>query len=427
MQFIVLGLNHKTAPISVRESVAFTREEIVDALCHLYEYENIVEGLILSTCNRMEVYAVLEDDCSYKETLLDMLSKMTKSTKLQEEYFYFYQGREAMEHLFRVASSLDSLVVGEGQILSQVKQAYVLAHSQGTTGTLLNIIFQRAIMIGKKIRSVTGIAGKPISVSYTAVTLAERVIPNFTEAKALILGAGEMSELVAKHLQSHGVSSIFVSNRTYDRAVELASRLGGKAIHLDHFLEEAKNVDILLTSTGAPHYLLSYKQAVELMQKRNGTSIVMIDIAVPRDIDPQVAMVDGITLFNIDELESVVEENKQHRLEEAEKARPLIEAALDEVEEKLSYLSIRPLMALISEKAEKMRRREVHRMLVKFPDASEREKRLINSMTRKLVGKILRDPMIRFGEVAGKQEEEQYWELLGAMFNVREEEEAKYE
>ena len=427
MQFIVLGLNHKTAPISVRESVAFTREEIVDALCHLYEYENIVEGLILSTCNRMEVYAVLEDDCSYKETLLDMLSKMTKSTKLQEEYFYFYQGREAMEHLFRVASSLDSLVVGEGQILSQVKQAYVLAHSQGTTGTLLNIIFQRAIMIGKKIRSVTGIAGKPISVSYTAVTLAERVIPNFTEAKALILGAGEMSELVAKHLQSHGVSSIFVSNRTYDRAVELASRLGGKAIHLDHFLEEAKNVDILLTSTGAPHYLLSYKQAVELMQKRKGKSIVMIDIAVPRDIDPQVAMVDGITLFNIDELESVVEENKQHRLEEAEKARPLIEAALDEVEEKLSYLSIRPLMALISEKAEKMRRREVHRMLVKFPDASEREKRLINSMTRKLVGKILRDPMIRFGEVAGKQEEEQYWELLGAMFNVREEEEAKYE
>ena len=427
MQFIVLGLNHKTAPISVRESVAFTREEIVDALCHLYEYENIVEGLILSTCNRMEVYAVLEDDCSYKETLLDMLSKMTKSTKLQEEYFYFYQGREAMEHLFRVASSLDSLVVGEGQILSQVKQAYVLAHSQGTTGTLLNIIFQRAIMIGKKVRSVTGIAGKPISVSYTAVTLAERVIPNFTEAKALILGAGEMSELVAKHLQSHGVSSIFVYNRTYDRAVELASRLGGKAIHLDHFLEEAKNVDILLTSTGAPHYLLSYKQAVELMQKRNGKSIVMIDIAVPRDIDPQVAMVDGITLFNIDELESVVEENKQHRLEEAEKARPLIEAALDEVEEKLSYLSIRPLMALISEKAEKMRRREVHRMLVKFPDASEREKRLINSMTRKLVGKILRDPMIRFGEVAGKQEEEQYWELLGAMFNVREEEEAKYE
>ncbi len=427
MQFIVLGLNHKTAPISVRESVAFTREEIVDALCHLYEYENIVEGLILSTCNRMEVYAVLEDDCSYKETLLDMLSKMTKSTKLQEEYFYFYQGREAMEHLFRVASSLDSLVVGEGQILSQVKQAYVLAHSQGTTGTLLNIIFQRAIMIGKKVRSVTGIAGKPISVSYTAVTLAERVIPNFTEAKALILGAGEMSELVAKHLQSHGVSSIFVSNRTYDRAAELASRLGGKAIHLDHFLEEAKNVDILLTSTGAPHYLLSYKQAVELMQKRNGKSIVMIDIAVPRDIDPQVAMVDGITLFNIDELESVVEENKQHRLEEAEKARPLIEAALDEVEEKLSYLSIRPLMALISEKAEKMRRREVHRMLVKFPDASEREKRLINSMTRKLVGKILRDPMIRFGEVAGKQEEEQYWELLGAMFNVREEEEAKYE
>ncbi len=422
MQFIVLGLNHKTAPINVRESVAFTREEIVDALGHLYEYENIVEGLILSTCNRMEVYAVVEDDCSYKETLLHMLSKMTKSTHLKKDYFYFYQGREAMEHLFRVASSLDSLVVGEGQILSQVKQAYVLAHSQGTTGTLLNIIFQRAIMVGKKVRSVTGIAGKPISVSYTAVTLAERVIPNFKDAKALILGAGEMSELVAKHLQSHGISSIFVSNRTYDKAVDLAERLGGKAIHLDNYLDEAKDVDILITSTGAPHYLLSYKQAVELMQKRNGRSIVMIDIAVPRDIDPQVAMVDGVTLFNIDELESVVQENKQYRMEEAEKAYPLIEEALDEIEEKLSYLSIRPLMALISEKAEKMRRREVRRMLVKFPDASEREIRLINSMTRKLVGKILRDPMIRFGEVAGKQEEEQYWELLGAMFKLGDEE-----
>ncbi len=422
MQLVVLGVNHRTAPVTLREKISFSPAQIGEALNRIYEYEEIGEAVLLSTCNRTEIYVMLEDISTPKLYMLDLLAHLKGLDTLPEEMFFCYSGREAMMHLFNVSASLDSLVLGEGQILSQLKIAYITAYSRGLTGTSLNIIFQRAISVGKKVRSQTNIADTPVSVSYTAVNLAEECLPfPFEDAKVLILGAGEMSELTATHLQAKGVKTIFVSNRTYQRAVELAEKFHGQAIHFDSFMEHAKEADILITSTGAPHFIIDREQAAKLMEARQGRPVVMIDIAVPRDIDPEVGYIDGVSLFNIDALENVVEENKQLRAEEAEKAKPLIIEAVDEVEAKLAYMPVRPMMTLLSERAERIRKREVHRAMAKLPDIDEKTFRIMEGMSRMIVRKLLREPMIRFGEIAGTDEEGLYWDLFKDMFDLEKE------
>ena len=422
MQLVDLGLNHRSAAVEVRELFAFDKSEVKDALNKLYGHEEISECVLLSTCNRTEIYAVLEAVETPKAYMLNVLKELKNVDTIDEDQFFLLEGRDCIEHLFRVSASLDSLVIGEGQILSQLKVAYVQAYSAGFTGTVFNILFQRSISVGKKVRTLTGIANTPVSVSYTAVNLAEDCLDKpLSEATVLILGAGTMSELTATHLQAKGVKTIFVSNRTYTKAEALAERFGGQAITLDKFVEQAQYADILITSTGAPHYIVSQKEAKAISQLRNGKPIVMIDIAIPRDIDPDVADIDGVYLFNIDALESVVEENKHLREEEAKQAEPIIHDAIEELLDKLSYLSVRPMMALLNDKADRIRRREVHRAMVKLPDISDRERRIIDSMSRMIIRKMLREPMIRFGEIAGKEEEGLYWNLFRDMFNLEKE------
>ena len=331
MKLVVLGLNHRSAAVEVRERFSFDKDEVVAALNRLYEFDCISECVILSTCNRTEIYAALEGVEFPKDYMLAVLKDLKGADHIDADAFFFYEERDCIEHLFRVSASLDSLVLGEGQILSQLKGAYIQAYSAGCTGTIFNILFQRAIGVGKKVRTNTGIANTPVSVSYTAVNLAEDSLDKpLSEATVLILGAGTMSELTATHLQAKGVKTIFVSNRTFAKAEMLAERFNGKAVKLDNFVDYAKDADILITSTGAPHYIITEKEAKKITTLRKGEPIVMIDIAVPRDIDPAVADLDGIYLFNIDSLESVVEENKAQREEEARRAEPIIHDAIEE-------------------------------------------------------------------------------------------------
>ena len=419
MQLVVLGLNHRSAPVDVREKFSFSKEALDHAMDHIYAHEEVEECVLLSTCNRTELYVVLNDMENVKEYMIRLLLhlKGEETVDVDEKWFFLHEGKACISHLFRVASSLDSLVLGEGQILSQLKMAYISSFSKGLTASVFNIIFQKAIAVGKRVRTMTGIANTPVSVSYTAVNLAEDSLDiPMNEAKVLILGAGQMSELTARHLQAKGVKSIFVSNRTFKTAEELATQFNGKAVAFDHFVEEAKTADIIITSTGAPHYVIEREEAEEIMDGRDGKSIVMIDIAVPRDINPDETEIPGVYLFNIDALESVVEANKHQREEEARKAEPILEEALQEIEEKLQYLSVRPIMVLLSEKAEAIRKREVHRAMAKLPNATDLERKIINNMSRMLVRKLLRDPMIHFGEIAGKEEERDYWKLFQDMF-----------
>lgn len=422
MQLVLLGLNHRTAPVDVRERFSLSKEEVNDALSHLYEYANISECVILSTCNRTEIYAVLEHVKDAKAFMLEALSGIKGQTLPREDVFYCKTGRACVDHLFRVSASLDSLVIGEGQILSQLKVAYMLAHEAGFTDTVFNILFQRAIRVGKLVRTCTGIANTPVSISYTAVNLAEDALEKpLSEAKVLILGAGQMSELTAIHLQAKGVKTMFVSNRTFAKAEELASRFGGHAITLDDFVEEAKTADILITSTGAPHYIVGLKEAEEIARGRQHNPIVMIDIAVPRDVAPEVAHMEGVYLFNIDALESVVERNKAQRLAEARKAEPIIEESVDEVLDKLSYLSVQPVMARLSDQANEIRKREVHRAMVKLPHLTDKDRRIMESMSRMIVRKLLREPMICLNEKAGTAQEEQYVQFVQDIFKMERE------
>ncbi|MFC2302118.1 MAG: glutamyl-tRNA reductase, partial [Selenomonas artemidis] len=324
MRLLTLGLNHRTAPVEVRERVSFSREELRSGLVNLGEYDGLSGLVVLSTCNRTEFYAAVEDHERGAEALRQFLNDLTQGGQDLDEYLYTYTDEEAVTHLFRVAASLDSLVLGEGQILSQVKEAYAIAREAGATSTVLNLLFHRAIAVGKRVRTETRIAYRSVSVSYTAVELAASSLGGLGGCSALIFGAGKMAELTAEHLRAHGIETIYVANRHLDRAARLAERIGGTAIPFDRAMECAVGVDVIVTSTGAPHYVVKAWEARRLMARRHGKKIFFIDIAVPRDVDPDVTSIKGVELYNIDALEAVVDEHLSERQTEAVKAERIV-------------------------------------------------------------------------------------------------------
>ena len=418
MQLLTLGLNHRTAPIDVRERVSFSREELRSGLMSLGEYDGLSGLVVLSTCNRTELYASVDDHECGGKALRQFLDDLAQGGDDLDEYLYTYVDDAAIQHLFRVASSLDSLVLGEGQILSQVKEAYAVAREAGTTSTVLNLLFHRAIATGKRVRTETRIAYRSVSVSYAAVELAAASLGGLGGCAALIFGAGKMAELTAEHLRAHGIETIFVANRHIERARRLAERIGGEAIPFDGAMEYATCVDVVVTSTGAPHYVIKAWEARRLMARRQGRKIFLIDIAVPRDVDPDVAGIKGIELYNIDALEAVVDEHFSERQAEAVKAEELVSEEVGSLLERFKYLSFQPLMALLSGRCERIREREIKRVSAKLPELSEDERRQVEHMSRMIVRKILRTPMMKIRASAGTKDEAFYIEAMRALFKL---------
>lgn len=418
MQLIIVGLNHKTAPVSLRECFAFSEEKIRGALDRLSREKQVLEAVILSTCNRTEIYAVAEEAEKAMPYLAKFFVELAGLTINAENHFYCLIEDDAIRHLYRVAASLDSLVVGEGQILSQVKKAYRDAKEQGTTDVLLNTLFHSAISVGKKIRTATRIAHSAISVSSAAVALAKKLFGQLNDCKIMILGAGKMSELTAKHLVANGVKSVFVANRHYHNAVKLAQKFKGQAVPYDKLLHWATEADIIITSTGAPHFIVHKPDVEQVMAQRPGRPIVFIDIAVPRDVDPRVAEVDGVKVYNIDDLEQVVETNIKERSQEADKAQAIIEETLAVFKEKMRYLSCRPVITSLMEKAELARRRELKKAYVKMPDLTDEERRWIERLSERIVRKVLRDPVLKIQEYAGTESERKYTEAVRKLFKL---------
>ena len=418
MQLLTLGLNHRTAPIDVRERVSFSREELRSGLMSLGEYDGLSGLVVLSTCNRTELYASVDDHECGGKALRQFLDDLAQGGDDLDEYLYTYVDDAAIQHLFRVASSLDSLVLGEGQILSQVKEAYAVAREAGTTSTVLNLLFHRAIATGKRVRTETRIAYRSVSVSYAAVELAAASLGGLGGCAALIFGAGKMAELTAEHLRAHGIETIFVANRHIERARRLAERIGGEAIPFDGAMEYATCVDVVVTSTGAPHYVIKAWEARRLMARRQGRKIFLIDIAVPRDVDPDVAGIKGIELYNIDALEAVVDEHLSERQAEAVKAEELVAEEVGSLLERFKYLSFQPLMALLSGRCERIREREIKRVSAKLPELSEDERRQVEHMSRMIVRKILRTPMMKIRASAGTKDEAFYIEAMRALFKL---------
>jgi len=415
MQLIVLGLNHKTAPVEVRERFNFSAERTEAILRRLRASEFLSEVVLLSTCNRTEIYLVLdkpEEGLSFMRHLL----KHIAGQQYSQNYFYNLTGINCVKHLFRVVSSLDSLVIGEGQILSQIKNAYSIARRQGMTCTFLNTLFHRAIAVGKRVRTETRIAYNSVSVSSAAVDLAVKVLGSLAKANVLIIGAGHMGELTARHLCDKGAEKIFVANRDPLKATELAAKCHGIPIEFHAFWDSAAKADIIITSTGATHYIITQKGMERILPLRKDRPLILIDIAVPRDVAPEVGQMKGVLLYNIDDLEDVVDNNKALRAIEAETAEQIIEEEVQGLKERLRYLSMRPIMLRLGDKMDLMRQRVLKHAFVKMPELTNDQRHIIDLMTQRLTHKFLREPMTAMNTVAGTCDEERYRKMISELF-----------
>jgi glutamyl-tRNA reductase len=395
MKVIVAGLNHNTADIEVREKVAFNGSKLQEGLIGLKNLPQVDEVVILSTCNRVELYAGVKDAETASESIKTFLSEFHDINRsLLDKAIYVYDDVNAVRHIFRVASSLDSMVIGEPQILGQLKEAFDFALEKKATGILLNKLMKKAISVAKRVRSETRIAENAVSISFAAVELAKKIFTNLSEKVFMLLGAGEMAELAARHLMSNGVNEVIVANRRYERACELAKEFSGRPVALDNFLKEMVHSDIVICSTGAPNYILVKEQMQKVMKERKQRQVFIIDISVPRNIAPKINDLDNVYLYNIDDLQGIVDANMFERKKEAEKAERIIEEEIEPFFQWLSSLDSVPTIVALREKVEKIKNDEIEKLLNRFPDMDEKQRKAIEYMASSIINKFIHPPTI---------------------------------
>ena len=394
MDLLVIGINHKTAPVEIRERMAFSGEELGRSLRKVLEHPEFTEDMILSTCNRVEVYATTRDPERGIVALKNFLAEYHGVSLGEfEKSLYVHLGSDAVRHIFRVASSLDSMVVGEPQILGQIKEAHSLAVSHNTLGIVLNKLLHKAFHVAKKVRTETKIGNSAVSISYAAVELAKKIFGTLEGKAVMLLGAGEMAELAAKHLVAVGAQRVIVVSRTYRRAVDLAMTFDGEVIEFDGFRESLKEMDIVISSTGAPHYILGFEDVVGVIKARKNKPMFFIDIAVPRDIDPGVNEIENVYLYDIDDLQAVVDTNRERREREAMKAEEIVEEEVLKFYHWYTSLDLVPTIVSLKEKFEKIRRREMSKYVSSFVRITEKERKSLDALTSAIVKKILHDPI----------------------------------
>jgi glutamyl-tRNA reductase len=387
----VAGMSHRSAPVEVRERVAFPPCAGRSFLRRLKDEGVVSEAVLLSTCNRTEVYSVVEEEGA-RARVLDLLAEDRGVERASlEQDTYWLTDAEAVRHLYRVASSLDSMVVGEGQILGQVREAYRAATEEHCAGQILNRLFHTSLRVGKKIRSETGIGDSPLSVPRVAVKLAEEVFGDLAGRRALVLGAGDMSELVVKHLKDRGVADLLIANRTPERARLLAERVGGRAVAFDALTAELPEVDVVVSSTGSGEWVVQSETVAGALEARS-EPLFFIDIAVPRDVDPVVQTLGSVYLYDIDDLQAVVERNAEGRQDAAEEGEAMISPAVLEFTGWLSTLHVVPLIQELRNGAEQIRRHELARALDRM-ELSPEEAASVERMSHSLVNKLLHGPI----------------------------------
>jgi glutamyl-tRNA reductase len=401
MGIIVVGLSHKTAAIEVREKLNFPESTLPDALRKLMTYEGIRESLIVSTCNRVEIYASVTDSAKGIDGVKRFISDYHGlSREALEQSLYVYPDAQGVRHTFRVASSLDSMVLGEAQILGQLKDAFDIALKSKTTSTILNKLIKKAISVAKRVRTETKLAEGAVSISSAAVELAKKIFGELEGKNVMLLGAGEMAELAAQHLLGNGVKNIMVANRTFERAEELAKEFKGDAIRFEHFPDALMMVDILICATGAPNYVVNREMASRALKERRHKPIFMIDISNPRNIDPEVDKVDNVYLYDIDDLQSKVDVNTEGRAKEAGRAEEIVS---QEVETYLSWeraLDAVPTIVDLREKVEDVRKRELEKTLASLNGMTEDQKRAVEAMSQAIINKLLHAPLVVLKQAA---------------------------
>ncbi len=418
MEILVVGLNHKSAPLHIREKVAFPENDIAAPLLSINEISGIRENLIVSTCNRVEIIFAAESGKS-AEKVKDFLADHHGLDRNElNPHLYLHRGGEAVRHLFRVASSLDSIVVGEPQILGQVKDAYGYAQEAGTVGLVLHRLLKKTFSVAKNVRTETGIAKSAVSISYAAVELARKIFGETEGRTAMIIGAGEMGELALRHLVNSGIKEILVANRTFEKAVDLAKEFGGSAVKFEDLLDYLLVTDIVISSTGAPHVIIHAEDVRKLMGRRKYQPMFFIDIAVPRDIDAAVNDIDNAYLYNVDDLQAVVNTNIKERGKEAEKAESIIMSEVGTFRKWLNSLQVVPTIVSLRRKMDQIRESETEKVLAKLPNLSDKDKQQVKALTSAIVNKILHRPQTVLREASHTEEAGLYLEVTRKMFDL---------
>ncbi|HXV79116.1 MAG TPA: glutamyl-tRNA reductase [Candidatus Binatia bacterium] len=422
-EIVIVGVNHRSAPIDVRESVAFETSHVHEALGRLQAYPSIQESAILSTCNRVEVVAASSNSGSAAEEIKSFLAEQgaRNGRDSLDDHVYVHHGVEAVRHLFRVAASLDSMVVGEPQILGQLKEYYDAARAAGTVGTILHRLFHRSFFVAKRVRNETAIASRAVSVSSVAVELAKRIFDRLDDKTVMLIGAGKMGDLMARHLQRSGVQSLMVTNRTFERAVELAARIHGSPILFEDFPRYLTLADLVIGCTGSLEIILNAPTVDKVLRERKQKAMFLIDIGDRRNFDPAINDIDNVYLYNVDDLKGVAEENLQERSNEAEKAEGIVQEEVRNFTRWIDSLEQVPTITALRQRLEEIRQRELERSFgSSLRDLSEKQREALEEMTTAMMNKILHAPMVHLKLNSRDDDEEKtlYIAALKKLFDL---------
>jgi glutamyl-tRNA reductase len=421
MHIMVVGLNYRTAPVEIRERLTFDENNLRNAMQSLQNKKSILENIIISTCNRTEIYAVVDQLHTGRYYIKEFLAEWFGMEQSEfSPYLFVYEQDGAIEHLFKVACGLDSMVLGETQILGQVRTSFLIGQEVNTTGTVFNHLFKQAITVAKRAHSETEIGANAVSISYAAVELAKKIFGSLENKHVLILGAGKMGELAIQNLHSNGAKKVTVINRTYQKAEDLASRFSGVAKTLKELQCALVDADILISSTGAKDFVVTKEMMDMVSDLRKGKPLFMVDIAVPRDLDPGIADLENMFLYDIDDLEGIVEANLQERKKAAEKIMLNIEEEIVLFKQWLNTLGVVPVISALRVKALEIQQETMNSIERKLPHLSEREIKVLNKHTKSIINQLLKDPILQAKEIPSRNDADKALDLFVKIFNIEE-------
>ena len=417
MPYVLVGVNHRSAPVEMRERLSFSAEALTHALGDLQTVPHVMEGMILSTCNRVELLACANGSVP---DLLPFLSERAQVPQQElKKYLYEWREEDAVRHIFRVAASLDSLVVGEPQILGQLKEAYAIGRAQGCVQSHLDALLNKAFAVAKRVRTETAVGSSTVSIASAAVELAKKIFGSLEGRTVYVVGAGKMNELAMRHLQANGVGATIVSNRTLERAQRLAEKYNGTAVPFERLYETLPQADIVITSTGAQQPLFCREHGEAFMYARRNRPMFFIDIAVPRDVAPEVNKVDGVFVYDIDDLQQVVASNQADRAREAHRAEQIISDEVERFRERLRELDVVPTIVDLQDSMEMLRQAEIERVRGRLGPLTAEQEQAIETMTRGIVNKVLHTPITALKSAAKTQRSESLVEVVEHLFNLR--------
>jgi glutamyl-tRNA reductase len=420
MRFQIIGVNHNSAPVEVRERLAIPESRLPDTCRDLNAYPGIEEGMVISTCNRVEIVTHTTNGAANLRGFMHDYFQL--DPRELDPHLYEFRGKDAVRHLFRVASSLDSMVVGEAQILGQVKEAYATARAIGAVRGQLDQLFSRAFAVAKRVRSETAVGSSSVSIASVAVELAKKIFGTLEGKTVFIVGAGKMSELAARHLMAHGCASIFVSNRTYERAIGLAQKFDGQAIKFDDLYDSCDRADIVITSTGSPNAIFRREHGEQFLSRRKNRPMFFIDIAVPRDVSPEMAKLDGIFTYDIDDLQQAVTSHVADRRKEAESAEAIIISEVERFEARLQTLDVVPTIVSLQDHLETIRQAEIDRVRGRLGPLTPEQEIAVEALTRGIINKVMHTPITTLKTAAKESEATTIVDVVRRLFNLREKE-----